>query len=134
METLADIGPGAVESTSILIEALRDESVLVRRYAAEALGTVTQRDSSAAGPLAQMFGDESVEVRRNAALALARIGPHADESTGALADALEDNDRYVRGKAAHALRRIGTDTAMDSLLRFLETSRWCYSTTQDSLY
>lgn len=134
VETLADIGPGAVESTSILIDALRDESVLVRRHAAEALGTVTQRDSSAAGPLAQMFGDENVEVRRNAALALARIGPHADESTGALADALEDNDRYVRGKAAHALRRIGTDTAMDSLLRFLETSRWCYSTTQDSLY
>jgi HEAT repeat protein len=78
--------------------------------------------------------DENTQVRRNAALALARIGPCAEESVPSLAVALDDGDRYVRGKAAHALKRIGTPDALNALIGFLETARWCDLTTQDSLY
>ena len=134
VETLADMGPDAREAVPFLTTALQDESVDVRRHAADALGTSGQSTSAGIGPLAQALSDEDERVRRNAALSLARIGRNAEEATPALKAALKDDDRYVRGKAAEALRRIGTAEAQEALLDFLMTSRWCHTTTKDSLY
>lgn len=134
VETLADIGPAARDAVAGLIDALADESAQVRCHAAYGLGTVGQGSDSGVGPLARSLQDEDTQVRRNAALALARIGTHAEEAAPALAAALDDGDRYVRGKAAHALKRIGTHDALNALIGFLETARWCDLTTKDSLY
>ncbi len=134
VETLADIGPAARDALPSLIDALQDESAQVRGHAADGLGTVGQGGAAGVGPLAGALRDEDTQVRRNAALALARIGAHAEEAVPALAAALDDGDRYVRGKAAHALKRIGTPDALDSLIGFLETARYCDLTTKDSLY
>ena len=113
---------------------VRDESVIVRRHAAEALGIVGHAAPDGVDALAKALSDEDEHVRRNAALALARIGSNAELATPALKVALEDEDRYVRGKVAHALRRIGTPPAQEALFDFLTTSRWCHSTTKESPY
>ena len=134
VETLSDIGLPAREAVPLLTKALSDESIPVRRHAAEALGTASQLTSDGVGPLAGVLGHEDDLLRRYATLALARIGSNAHEATSELIEALEDEDRYVRGKAAHALRRIGTPDAQDALIHFLTSSLWCYSTTKDSLF
>jgi HEAT repeat protein len=134
VETLADIGPAASSAIPSLVDALADESPEVRVHAADALGIAGQSSAASVGHLARALVDEDTQVRRNAALALARIGPCAEESVPSLAVALDDGDRYVRGKAAHALKRIGTPDALNALIGFLETARWCDLTTKDSLY
>ena len=111
---------------------MRDESEQVRAQAAEALGTIAQTDSAAAPALAGALGDESVPVRRNVAFALVRLGPTGEAAVPALGDVLHDEDRYVRGDAAQALLRIGTPRALETVLPFLETSRWCPLTTKES--
>ena len=47
---------------------------------------------------------------------------------------LWSKDRYVRGDAAQALLRIGTRQAWETVMPFLETSRWCPLTTKESTY
>ena len=42
-----------------------------------------------------------------------------------LEEALYDTNRYVSGYAAEALERIGTAEALEALLPFLRTARWC---------
>lgn len=139
-ETLGDIGGGAGEALPALGRLATDEHVAVRRHAAEALGVVGQGQRTAAlqavavPPLIQALRDEEVKVRRSAALSLARIGPAAEEAVPALTAGLKDEDRYVRANGAHALRRIGTAAAIETLLGFLETSRWCPITTKKSPY
>ena len=133
-ETLGDIGLAAGPAIPALTGRLRDESDQVRAQAAEALGTIAQTDSAAAPALAGALGDESDTVRRNAAFALVRLGPHGEAAIPALGDVLYDEDRYVRGDAAHALLRIGTPKALETVLPFLETSRWCPLTTKESTF
>lgn len=133
-ETLGDIGLAAGPAVPALTERLRDESDPVRAQAAEALGTIAQTDSAAAPALAGALADESVPVRRNAAFALVRLGPHGEAAIPALGDVLYDEDRYVRGDAAQALLRIGTPQALETVLPFLETSRWCPLTTKESTH
>ena len=133
-ETLGDIGLAAQPAIPTLTERLRDESDQVRAQAAEALGTIAQTDSAAAPALAGALGDESDTVRRNAAFSLVQLGPHGEAAVPALANVLYDEDRYVRGDAAHALLRIGTPKALETVLPFLETSRWCPLTTKESTF
>ena len=133
-ETLGDIGLAAQPAIPALTARLRDESEQVRAQAAEALGTIAQADSAAVPPLGGALGDESVPVRRNAAFALLRLGPHGEAAVPALGNVLYDEDRYVRGDAAHALLRIGTPKALETVLPFLETSRWCPLTTKESTF
>jgi HEAT repeat protein len=134
VETLADIGRPAHEAIPVLRRAVEDESVYVRRHAAEALGTTSQGLSTGVLPLMRSLTDEDIRVRRNATLALARIGAAAEEAVPLLARSLADDDRYVRGNAAHALRCIRTPAAVEVLLEYMATSRWCPLTTRDSPY
>jgi HEAT repeat protein len=121
--TFAEMGRAGRESVPDLVNATNDESMSVRRQAAEALGMVGA-GSSAVPALIDALGDEGGGVRRSVALTLARVGPEAEEAVPALVRALRDPDKYVRGKAAHALQRINTAEAHEALLRFLVAFRW----------
>ena len=91
----------------------------------EALGTVSQGDSTAIPALSAALRDENERVRQDAALALARIGPHAADAVSALEAVFSDGNMYVRGDAVHALYRIDTPEAREVLLQFLMRTRWC---------
>ena len=121
--TLAEMGRAGRESLPDLVNAIGDESMPVRRQAAEALGTVGA-GSSAVPALIDALGDEDSGVRRSVALTLARVGPDAEEAVPALVRALRDPNKYVRGKAAHALQRTNTAEAHEALLKFLVAFRW----------
>lgn len=134
VDALGDMGSAAQDAIPALIEGTKDESAEVRKVAVEGLGIVAQSCSTAVPALAQALDDTDEWVRRNASLALARIGSKAEEALPALKSALKDENRYVRANAGHTLRQIGTTEAMDTLMHFLVTSRWCASTTRESGY
>ena len=121
--TLAEMGTAGQESVPDLVHAINDESMSVRRQAAEALGMVGA-GSFAVPALIDALSDEDRGVRKSVVLTLARIGPEAEEAVPALVRALRDSDKYVRGKASHALQRINTAEARGALLKFLVASRW----------
>ena len=133
-ETLGDVGPAALASIPTLQNLARDDFACVRAEATHALGTVAQQGTAAVTTLAGGLSDEDGLVRRAASIALARTGPRAEQAVPDLVAALEDGDRYVRGNAVHALSRIDSPQARTGLIDHLMTSRWCYSTTKDSLY
>jgi len=107
----------------------------VRHHAVEALGTIA-RDADVSVPaLADaLMHDEDGQVRYNAAYALACFGTDAAEAVPALKQALSDPNRYVSGHAITALRRIRTPQAVDTLLHWMETTRWCPVTTKESTF
>jgi HEAT repeat protein len=134
VETLGDLGLAAAPAVPQLCREIDDPNVYVRRHAAEALGTTSQGSPYGVPALVRALEDGDARVRRSAALALARVGVHAAEAVPALSRALDDDDRYVRGNGAHALRRIGTPEAVETLLEFLNVSRWCPITSRESPY
>ena len=135
METLGDIGLAAKDATSALGHALTDESLQVRRHAAEAIGIAGPSSADGVPALIDALQSQDDELRRNnSALALAKTGEHASEAVPMLKGTLRDRDRYVRGQAVEALRRIGTPEARQVLIDDLMTSRWCEITTSDSLF
>ncbi len=123
---LGEIGDSAAEGPLAL--ALEDEDVHVRIAAAEAIGLLAPTES-ARDALVQALADEASEVRFDAALSLVRGAardPRLLETTVApLEAALFDTNRYVSGYAAEALERIGSREAMEALVPFLRTARWC---------
>ena len=121
--TLAETGTAGRESIPYLIHDINDESMRVRRQAAEALGMVGS-EAAAVPALIDALGDEVGGVLRSVVLTLARVGPEAAEAVPALVRALRDPDKHVRGKAAHALHRINTPEAHEELLKFLLAFRW----------
>ena len=121
--TMAEMGTAGRGAVPDLVHAISDESVSVRRQAAEALGTVGA-GSPAMPALIDALGDDDRFVRRSVALTLARVGPEASEAVPALVRSLRDPDKYVRGKAALALQRIDNAEAHEALLKFLVSFRW----------
>ena len=124
---LGEIGSEAAMPT--LIEALADEDVHVRIAAAEAIGIISPSIESREAMLGAM-GDRASEVRFDAALSLVRAAARGSSELMAptvapLEEALYDTNRYVSGYAAEALERIGTGEALEALLPFLRTARWC---------
>ncbi|MCY3737662.1 MAG: HEAT repeat domain-containing protein [Gemmatimonadaceae bacterium] len=124
-------GPDAVEAVAGLAG---DSSELVRRNAADALGTMRGRPEAAVPALQELLADEDAQVRFDAAYALARRGPEAAPATEALVAALDDGNRYVRNHSVEALQRIGTPRAREALYDFLTISRWCPITNRDSTF
>lgn len=133
-EALGDLGNKAEPAVPMLVETLRDPSRSVRSHTIEALGTTSQSSSIAVPGLLKALEDEKEGVRRNAVFALARIGKNAAEAVEGLQSLLLDANRYVRGDAVHALYRIGTPAAKTVLLRYLETTRWCPLTSNESTF
>jgi HEAT repeat protein len=92
-----------------LAEALRDDSDVVRRLAADALGRFGVEAERAVPAVCTLVEDTSPNVRAAAMYALGRIGPSDAESNRALLAALKDEDEFVRYQAGAALTRRGTD-------------------------
>lgn len=130
---LGQIGADDNESLAALVRGSADEDAYVRINAVEALG-LKKAAPEVVAALVGALADADDEVRFNAALALARLGPGAAAATEALAGALYDGNRYVSGYACEALQRIGTGEALNVLLPFLQTARWCPITNIKNLF
>lgn len=132
---LGDMGAQAESAVSLLTNAVTDESPWVRHHAVEALGTIAKDADTAVPALAHaLTHDDDGQVRYNAAYALACFGTEAAEAVPALQQALNDPNRYASGHAIAALRRIRTPEAVDTLLHWMETTRWCPVTTKDNTF
>ena len=127
IDVLGDIGPPAASALDELAAATGQEDVNVRRYAAEALGTVAQGGRFDGNVLAAPLADDDALVRRNAALATARLAPEIgvrDNLVPALAENLYHWHHHVRGWSIEALQRLGSPAAREVALRYLAAARW----------
>ncbi|TMV49987.1 phytanoyl-CoA dioxygenase [Paenibacillus mesophilus] len=146
---LGEMGEHAGPAVPRLIELLQEESAFIRQHVVEALGMIKQPASLIVPAVSKALQDKDQYVRFTAGLALARLGPEAKEAVPALRHALYDSDigvsmlstpkadqgsRYVSAIAATALQRIRTNEALDVLLPYLQTARWCPVTTKVSTY
>ncbi|GGA05619.1 hypothetical protein GCM10008018_59530 [Paenibacillus marchantiophytorum] len=160
---LGMIGSSAGEVTSTLISSLQDESEWVRRNAVEALGMIKNADESIVLALAKVLKDSlrsetndasdsnnqtaktsyvvsqryiTNKIGYTAALSLLRTGHVGDvrEAVSSLAEALHSQDRYVRAYAAEALTHLRTAEAVDILIRYYRSSRWCPDTSKTSTF
>jgi GNAT superfamily N-acetyltransferase len=155
---LGMIGESAQEVVPSLIAALADESEWVRRNAVEALGMLGKPADLVIPALTEALlhslttETKETSVSRNkdvyaqtyitnkigytAALSLLRAGKegNAEQVVKALEKALSSNDRYVRAYASEALTHIRTDEAVDIMIRYYRSSRWCPSTSKLSTF
>ncbi|WNQ14008.1 HEAT repeat domain-containing protein [Paenibacillus aurantius] len=153
------MGPAAREAVPSLVSCLEDESEWVRRNAVEALGmigkpysvsvqavteTLQRSVEQEADEVALNSGDMYVgqqkyiinKVGYTAALSLLRIGKYGEEEIviRGLEQALTSRDRYVRAYASEALTQLRTDKAVEVLIRYYRTSRWCPDTSKASTF
>jgi hypothetical protein len=98
VKALSRIGEPSVEA---FVHALKDESELIRREAAVALGEI--KDEKAVKPLFQALKDESKWVQEGAVEALGKIGEPPVES---LIQALKDESEGVRRRATELLGKM----------------------------
>ena len=132
---LAQIGNAAEAVIPTLIEGTKDDNVEVRRYLAEAFGSIGPDAAPAVPALIDMLdNDEDKQARFESALALAQIGPAANDAVPILEKALRDPDRYVRDNSIHALKRIDTPEAESALFDYLLMARWCPITHRESTH
>jgi HEAT repeat protein len=155
---LGMVGPQAIDAVPALIEALQDESEWVRRNAVEALGMIGNASGEVVPVLSQALegsllretgeGEQTSDMYVNkqkyisnkigytAALSLLRTGKDGDAGlvVRSLEKALHSKDRYVRAYASEALTHLRTAEAMDVLIRYYRTSRWCPDTSKASTF
>ncbi|MDQ1251123.1 MAG: hypothetical protein QG646_192 [Euryarchaeota archaeon] len=104
-----------------LIQALGDENVRVRKYAAMTLGKIG--DPSAIPALTQALSDKDEDcllclLRGYAAEALGKIGDYS--VVPALIQALSDKNGWLTDHAVSALREIGTPEAIKAIEEFYD--------------
>jgi HEAT repeat protein len=88
-----------------VVALVGDESPLVRRAAADSLGTMRVRDAvGGLSALASEDNEEDAAVRKAAVWALFQIGDASARSV--VEAATRDSDRFVRDAAVTALRRM----------------------------
>ena len=132
---LAQIGDTVVPAIPALMERAKDEAVEVRRYLAEAFGSIGPAAAPAVPVLCDILtSDDDGQARFEAALALAQIGPGASDAIPVLARAFTDENRYVRDNAVLALKRIDTPEAESALFDYLLMARWCPITNRESTF
>ncbi|MDY7024267.1 MAG: HEAT repeat domain-containing protein, partial [Cyanobacteriota bacterium] len=112
VKTLKKIGSPAIP---VLIEALHDRDVNVRKNAAFALGSMGAEATEAVPALLSALKDADQAVRMDVAVALRHIGPTSpDILNSAIADltlALNDENPQVRQGAAFGLGILGNNAA-----------------------
>jgi HEAT repeat protein len=116
-----DLGPAARIALPQLIRATQDESAVVRRRAARAVGAIAKTDDSADGIMDTMLAateDEDPGVCLQALATLGDFGPHAVVALPALLAAVWTGDVRRRAMAGVALARIGAP-AVPSLIQSL---------------
>ncbi|UVI28780.1 HEAT repeat domain-containing protein [Paenibacillus spongiae] len=155
---LGMIGSDAVSAVPALLASMNDESEWVRRNAIEALGMIVQpaerivpalaraledsvtNETSGEAPSADSYSRNqdyiTNKIGYTAALSLLRIGKEGDPAImlRALEIGLTSRDRYVRAYAAEALTCLRTPEAVDTLIRFYRSSRWCPDTHKASTF
>jgi HEAT repeat protein len=130
---LGEIAGTGTDVTAALCTAAADPDPIVRINAVEALG-LKPGTPAIVQALTAALKDADDQARFSAAFSLAQQAPVAAPAVPALEGALKDENRYVPGYAIEALERIGTPEAMQTLVAYLKTSRWCPKTTPASLY
>ncbi|WJH33565.1 HEAT repeat domain-containing protein [Paenibacillus sp. CC-CFT747] len=156
---LGMMGPSAREAVPSLVACLEDESEWVGRNAVEALGMIGEPYNLSVPAVTEILrrsveqeadevalnsGDRYVgqqkyiinKVGYTAALSLLRIGKYGDEASviRGLEQALTSRDRYVRAYASEALTQLRTNKAVEVLIRYYRTSRWCPDTSKASTF
>jgi HEAT repeat protein len=150
-------GTAASEAVPSLIAILGDKSEWVRRNVIEALGMIVHPADLVIPALANALeisleheDDEKnptdlYESNQNyiinkvgytASLSLLRAGREGDPAIvlRALKKALSSKDRYVRAYAFEALSHLRTDEAMEVLILYFRSSRWCPDTHKASMF
>jgi hypothetical protein len=104
-KAIGDAGINSPELINALLQALSDQSDLVRSAVAESLGKIGGVTAEILQGLARALNDNSRQVRSNAAVALGNIGDRS--SIPALSRVLEDQDGLVRIAATEAIEKLG---------------------------
>ena len=119
-EALGQMGEGAKDAASTLIQLLQDQDQDVRYFAARALGRIGAKDAVPA--LIPLLQDQNAKVRRLVAYTLGMIGEGEKDAVPALIPLLQDQNRDVRGNAAWALGMIGEGAkdAVPALIQALQ--------------
>jgi HEAT repeat protein len=97
---LGELGSKAKAAVPVLVRALKDPHVHIRKLAALALGDIGPDAKLAVPALSEALNDKHADVRRRAAVALGEIGGGAP----ALRQAMQDADEGVRTAAGAALK------------------------------
>jgi len=99
LSVVSEIGEDGhpVVDPALLIQALRDGRVMVRRNAARAIGLLAGRGASFAVQLALALRDGDLEVRRDAAEALSTLGEHAEAGLTFAVASLGARDEALHG-------------------------------------
>ena len=130
IDVIGDMGPVAVDAVQEITAIMASSDPPVRRVAFEALGMLTQRqttlDAEVVDELTQALHDEDAMVVRNATFAISRLGAKA--STDEIVDRLNENlfhwHHHVRGWSIEALQRLDDPRALQLALHYLMSARW----------
>ncbi|MFL2527993.1 MAG: HEAT repeat domain-containing protein [Candidatus Azotimanducaceae bacterium] len=130
IDVLGDIGPPAIDALELIIKAASSQSVVVRRYAIEAIGLIAQHLDECEGTLIQKLEnalkDEDAIVRRNSAFSIAQLGNKvcSELIVDGLIMNLQDWHHHVRGWSIEALQRLDNERALKAAIKYLNLSRW----------
>jgi HEAT repeat protein len=123
--TIRELGATAELAVPLLVKALEDPLVPMRRSAAGALGGIGPGAAAAVPALTASLSDPHRFVRSWAAMALVEIGPASRPATDALIELMRTDVENLRGRswAASALPVIGADAerAVPALVQTLAT-------------
>ena len=112
---LGDIGPPADSLLEPVIKAASSQSVVVRRYAVEAVGLIAQQQVKCSRALIEQLEnaleDEDAIVRRNGAFSIAQLGDKvcSELVVDGLIENLQDWHHHVRGWSIEALQRLDNE-------------------------
>jgi HEAT repeat protein len=109
-------GSAGVPATDLLIAALREPDVRIRRFAADVLGEVN--DPRAVDPLIASLKDPDRLVGQSAIMSLAKLGDA--RAVAPLVAALKDGNQFTRRVAVNALGAIGDAGAIEPLIAALD--------------
>jgi len=114
-KALIEIGKPSVP---MLVEALNDQDLAIRRFAPWVLGDI--KDNRAIKPLISIVNDKDDVIRGNAVWALGEIAD--SRAVDSLTTALGDTNKDVHRNAAIGLGKIDDERAMNALSTLLESA------------
>ena len=130
IDVLGDIGPPADSLLEPVIKAASSQSVVVRRYAVEAVGLIAQQQVKCSRALIEQLEnalkDEDAIVRRNGAFSIAQLGDKvcSELVVDGLIENLQDWHHHVRGWSIEALQRLDNERALKAAIKYLNHTRW----------
>lgn len=107
IRTLGDMGPDAADTLPMLIDALGDETLYIRKEAADAIAQIGATPD-AIPPLMENLIHDDWGVRQQTALALGAAGHIAEDSLPILINALGDDQPQVREVVVDVIPEVGT--------------------------